>query len=761
MKNIASCFINGQNDALKPVKCSIIIYTFCIIMFGTIFAHASESVEIGPVKIAAIFAKTGMASQHNKYSIEGVKLTIDEINKQGGVLGRQIDLIVIDNQSTPIGSKIAAEKAVEHGVCAVIGAAWTSHSLPIANVLQKAQIPMLSPISTNPKITKIGNYIFRTCFDDNFQGKSLAEIAYYHIKAQSAIILTNIDEEYSVTLSNLFRQFFNKYGGNILWEGKYRGNDVDFSDILTEVKKYRPDVIFLPGYAKDSGLLIKQANQTGIHSTFLGADSYDSESIYRYAGDTLEGSYSATHWHPDISISSSMYERLKKIYGQKKMNSLSYEEKKTDSSSKINSQVVLGHDAAILIVDAIKRAGSTDREKIRQALEDTKHFKGITGVINFDENGDPINKRVVVLKFEKGKWVFIDSFPSEEIKIASIFAHSGNAAIDNRPSVEGVRFAVNEINKAGGVLGLDIKLIEIDNKSTPIGSYLAAQKAVQNNVVAIIGAAWSSHSFEIAKVAEKYKIPMISNISTLPDITKIGEYIFRACFTDAFQGQVLAEFAIKDLKADSAAIITDLTSRYGVSLAFEFERNFRQLGGKTFSDLYYKPDQEDFTELAIGVKKLNPDIVFIPGYKESALIIETLLSKNVKAIPIGGDGWSTEKFFEKGGNNIPEGYYCTHWVEDMADQNDRKIIRRYKRQYGAMLDPSFLAYDAVFLLKNAIEKANSVDYRDRIKEALAKTKDFKGLTGKISLNADGDPIKQAIIMQLINGKLSCLKTINP
>jgi branched-chain amino acid transport system substrate-binding protein len=741
MKKIKRCFLNGRNRIITLINCSIIIAFF--IIFNSVVAYANE-----PIKIAAIFAESGIASQNNKYSIEGIKLTIDEINKTGGVLGRPIKLIVIDNQSTPIGSKIAAEKAVELGVSAVIGAAWTSHSLPVAHVLQEAKIPMLSPISTNPKITEIGNYIFRICFDDNFQGKALAEIAYYHIEAQSAIILTNIDEGYSVTLSNIFKEFFNKHGGNILWEGKYRGNDVDFSDILAEIKKYRPDVIFLPGYAKDSGLLIKQAIQTGIHSTFLGADSYDSESIYRYAGNALEGSYSATHWHPDISVSSSMYETLKALH----------EKNKTDPTSKINSQVVLGHDAVMLLVDAIKRAGTTDRKKIRQALENTHNFKGITGVINFNKNGDPINKRVVVLKFENEKWVFIDSFPSEEIKIASIFAHSGNAAIDNRPSVEGVRFAVNEINKAGGIAGLNIKLIEIDNKSTPIGSYLAAQKAVQNNVVAIIGAAWSSHSFEIARVANKYKIPMISNISTLPDLTKIGEYIFRACFTDAFQGQVLAEFAKKDLNASSAAIITDLTSKYGIGLALEFETKFKQLGGKTYPDLYYRPEQEDFTELTDIVKKLNPDIVFIPGYKESALIIETLLKKNVKAIPIGGDGWSTEKFFEKGGNNIPEAYYCTHWVEDKADENEREIIRKYKKQYGRMLDPSFLAYDAVFLLKNAIENAQSTD-RDAIKNALAKTKNFKGLTGTISFNADGDPIKEAIIMQIVNGNPSCLKTV--
>ncbi len=721
-------------------KITAVPLSLIIILCSCFAAYAAE-----PVKIAAIFAETGIAGEENKPTIDSLKIAAEQINKDGGVLDRKIKLIVLDNKSTPIGSKIAAQKAVKMGVTAVIGSDWSSHSISMAEVLQKAKIPTISPISSNPKLTKIGDYIFRICFNDNFQGKALADFAYRNLKAGSAIILKNIDEEYSLTLSGLFKDFFIEYGGNILWEGGYRSDTVDFSTLLTEVKKYKPDLIFISGYERDSGLLIKQAVKMGINSTFLGGDTWDTNALYDYAGEALENSYAATHWHPDMS---SEYGKIKSLY-----------EKKLGSISKIHSQTVLAYDAITLLMDAIKRAGSAEREKIKKALQETHNFKGITGTIDFDENGDPIDKKVAMLKFENGKWRFVESFPSEEIKIASIFSYTGNAAVHNKPSIEGARFAVEEINESGGILGHKVKLIEIDNKSTPIGSFIATKEAVREDVTAIIGAAWSSHSFEIAKVAQKNKIPMITNISTSPDVTKVGDYIFRACFNDAFQGRVLAEFAKDYLHANSAVILTDLTSKYSVGLADEFEKKFKELGGKTFFQLNYLLEQEEYNEIAVITRNLNPDIIFIPGHDESGLIIKKLLENKVEAILLGGDGWNNENFFKNGGNLLHEGYYCTHWMDSVKTNISKDFIKKYKK-YGTVNDKSALAYDAVLLLKRAVEKAGSID-REKIKKALSETKDFEGVTGKISFNEEGDPIKEAVIMKIVNGKPEYLKTVEP
>jgi branched-chain amino acid transport system substrate-binding protein len=224
-------------------------------------AEATET-----IKIAAIFAKTGIAGKDNAPNFEGVSLAVEEINGQGGLLGRQLEVIELDNSSNSIGSKQAALKAVELDVVAVIGAAWSSHSLAIAPVLQQKQIPMISPISTNPKVTLIGNFIFRVCFTDPFQGKVMAQFAYRDLKARTAIVLTNVNSDYSIGLAEFFQKSFTQSGGKVLWEGDYKEKAIDFSTTLEKVRLLQPNVVFVPGYIQDSGLIIKQAKKMEIRS---------------------------------------------------------------------------------------------------------------------------------------------------------------------------------------------------------------------------------------------------------------------------------------------------------------------------------------------------------------------------------------------------------------------------------------------------------------------------------------------------------------
>jgi branched-chain amino acid transport system substrate-binding protein len=376
-------------SVLKNLLLFIFFFPFCI--------YASE-----PIKIAAIFAETGIAEEgSNKQCIKAAKLTVNKINQEGGLLGRKLSLTIIDNKSTPIGSKNAAQKAVDMNVVAVIGADWSSHSIPIANVLQKAKIPMITPRSTNSKVTKIGNYIFRVCYNDESQGKAIAYFAYKDIKARTAVILKNIDEEYSLTLGNVFNDNFTILGGNILLIDKYRNTSINFSNILNKIKKTNPDLVFIPGYEKDSGLLVKQARTLGINITFIGGDGWSGESINNYGGDSMEGAFYSTHWHQSSSLEKSLY--LKKLY-----------EKKCGSGEKIDYVALsLTYDAIMLLADAIERAGSTDRDKIQKALSETMNFKGITGNITFDKYGDPVNKEIVFLKFKDNKPVFVKSVNSD------------------------------------------------------------------------------------------------------------------------------------------------------------------------------------------------------------------------------------------------------------------------------------------------------------------------------------------------------------
>ena len=349
---------------------------------------AAEATE--PIKIAAIFAKTGIAAVQNASYIQMVELAVEELNSQGGVLGVPVELIVLDNKSTPIGSTLAAKEAVRLQVTAVVGSGLSSHSLAVAPVLQQEGIPMITPVSTNPKVTHIGDYIFRVCFIDSFQGAAMAKFAYDNLGARSAVILRNIDETYCTTLAEYFIDAFKNIGGKILIDGNYRGKAVDFSDLLKETLRVNPDVVYVPGYTRDSGLIMKQAATLGVKATFLGGDAW--AEIYKYGGKAADGNYHSSAWHPDVQFEKSIH--LKNLYEKK------YKKKIRNTSAP------LSYDAVIILADAIRRAGSLEHVKIRDALAQTKGFQGATGSVTFDEYGDPQGKEVIILKLEKGRQLY-------------------------------------------------------------------------------------------------------------------------------------------------------------------------------------------------------------------------------------------------------------------------------------------------------------------------------------------------------------------
>lgn len=366
------------------------LLVFSYLIFISFNYSNATALESEPIAIAAIFSQTGIAAQHNAPLIEMTQLAVDEVNAQGGVLGRQIKLHVIDNQSTPIGATLAARQAVAMGVTAVIGAHWSSHSLAMAPVLQKAQIPMISPGSTNPEVTIGKDYIFRVCFIDSFQGKAMARFAYEELNSRRAAVLSNIDEQYSVMLADFFRQHYTLIGGKVVLDEGYRGNANDFSDIIEKLRKTAVDIIYIPGYSRDSGLFIKQATRAGITATFLGGDGWDA--IETFAGEALEGSYQSAPWHPEVPFARSA--ALRQLYEDVRGKPLD------------NMSSPLAYDAVMLLVEAIRTAGVTDRTKIRNSLASLKGFEGATGHIAFDSQGDPKNKEIIIIKFTKGKRVF-------------------------------------------------------------------------------------------------------------------------------------------------------------------------------------------------------------------------------------------------------------------------------------------------------------------------------------------------------------------
>lgn len=362
----------------------------CIVSIICLISMVSVGETSETVKVAAVFGITGDGATMIFPLLKGARFAVEEVNAQGGLLGKRVKLIEFDNKGSALGSKLAAQQAVKAGVVAVIRASFSSNSLAMAPVLQEANIPMISPNSTNPQVTKVGDYIFRVCFIDSFQGASMADFAIQDLKANTAVVLTNTGDKYSMGLAEVFIKQFQAQGNRILWEGDYQSEATNFSSQLEQVKRVNPDVVFVPEYYRDSGYIIKQARNMGITVPFLGGDGWG-EGMYDYGGTAIQGNYFSSHWHQD-----SPHPRSREFVKN-------YIDKYGEIE---NVGVPLAYDAVMLMADAIRRANSLEPRRIRDALAATTNFQGVTGVISFDENRNPV-KSVVILKFDKEKPVFV------------------------------------------------------------------------------------------------------------------------------------------------------------------------------------------------------------------------------------------------------------------------------------------------------------------------------------------------------------------
>ncbi len=343
------------------------------------------------IRLGVIAAGTGSASGVNSALFPAVRIAVDELNQSGGLLGRQVTVIELDNHSTSLGTVSAARKAVDSRVVAVIGCVRSSFSMAAAPILQEARIPMISPVSTNPEVTRLGNYIFRVCFVDSFQGELLALFARRDLNAHTAAVFVNANRIYSIELADIFSDTFVKLGGEQVWYGEYLDNAADYTELIDAVKPLQPDVIFIPGEERDSGYIIRQARERGVVAQFIGPDSW-SIRIYHYAGDHAENAFFTTHWHPQVDIPASRV----------------FVEKYGDQPEMMQRMAYpLGYDAVMLFADAVRRCASTESSALRDAIHATADFQGVTGRINFNEYGDPIGKPVVILKLAGGKTEFV------------------------------------------------------------------------------------------------------------------------------------------------------------------------------------------------------------------------------------------------------------------------------------------------------------------------------------------------------------------
>ena len=360
-----------------------------VLVSATASLNAQDTIKVG--EFASL---TGKEATFGQSSHEGTQLAIDELNVHGGILGKKFELITEDDESKAGQPATVVRKLISRdNVIAILGEVASSRSLEAAPICQENKIPMISPSSTNPKVTATGDYIFRVCFIDPFQGTVMANFATKTLKVKNVALLVDVKSDYSVGLAKFFKEQLEKNGGKIIAEKNYSGGDKDFKGMLTAIKAGNPEAIFVPGYYTEAGLLVRQARQLGIKVPIFGGDGWESSSLTQIGGRAMEGTYFSTHFSPEETALE--IQKFVKDY-------------KAKFSHEPDAMAALGYDSAMILADAIKRSGSTDGAKIRDALANEKDFPGITGKITIDEHRDA-KKPAVILTIKNGQFKFLET----------------------------------------------------------------------------------------------------------------------------------------------------------------------------------------------------------------------------------------------------------------------------------------------------------------------------------------------------------------
>ncbi len=364
------------------VACSAAFFVSCKTSGGP----AGSEIIVGEYASLTGGTATFGQSVHN-----GDVLAVDEINASGGVLGKKINLVTEDDQSKTEEAVASVQKLVNSDkAIALLGEVASSRSMAGAPIAQQAHVPMITPASTNEDVTKKGDYIFRICFIDPFQGKTMAHFALGSLGKKRAAVLTDVKQDYSVGLDEAFKHTFSTAGGTIVSEQSYSTGDKDFHAPLTSIRAANPDVIFVPGYYTEVSLIVRQARELGIECPILGGDGWDSPELTKGEEQQFNNTFFSNHYateDPDSTV-----QNFVKKY-QDKYHAVP------------DAMAALGYDAARILADAIKRAGSTDSSALRKAIAETKDFPGVTGHITIDENRNA-SKPLTIIKIVDGKFHF-------------------------------------------------------------------------------------------------------------------------------------------------------------------------------------------------------------------------------------------------------------------------------------------------------------------------------------------------------------------
>ncbi|MCS7079209.1 MAG: ABC transporter substrate-binding protein [Chloracidobacterium sp.] len=341
------------------------------------------------IKIGVYMPMTGDTATFGTSSMGGIRLATEERNAAGGIRGSRIELILEDDRGQPEEAKTVVTRLVTRDkVVAVLGEVGSARSIVAAAVCQQKGVPMLTPSSTNEKVTRKGDYIFRVCFIDPFQGEAAAKFAATVLKFTRAAIITDVKNDYSVGLTKSFRESFTRLGGMIVIEKNYQAGDASFNAQLTSIREAGVDFVYAPGYYGDVGQIIKQARELGLRVPFIGGDGWDSPDLWRGGKEALNGCFITNHYsvdNPDPRVQA-FIAAYRRRYGDTP-----------------DALAALAYDGARVLYDAIERANSTDGARIRDALAATRDFPGVTGTITLDANRNAV-KPAVILELRDGAY---------------------------------------------------------------------------------------------------------------------------------------------------------------------------------------------------------------------------------------------------------------------------------------------------------------------------------------------------------------------
>ncbi|HTG86979.1 MAG TPA: ABC transporter substrate-binding protein [Pyrinomonadaceae bacterium] len=395
----------------KHLHLQKVILPFAIVLLALAFSCArnngdnTNQPDRSRIKIGYFGDLSGPTFNFGQSAINGMLMAADQLNQAGGINDRQIDVVIEDDKGSPEEAARLAAKLIDHDkVVAIVAGGTSGNSLAAAPKAQSSHVPLISPSSTDPAVTLVGDYIFRACFVDEFQGEVMASFAVNSLHAQKAAVLFDFNSPYSRGLTNFFQTSFRRLGGQIVSERSYTQGDSDFKGQLSTIRSSEPDVIYIPGYYGDVTQIAKQARQLGLKQPLLGGDGWDAPELWQLGGDALNGAYISTHYSVDDPSPAirSFVEEYKQRYG----NLLP------------DAHAALAYDATRILFDAIKRAGTTDGPKVREALAQTKDFSGVTGQISMDAHRNAV-KPAVVLELMDVKFIYRETIQPQVAQVAA------------------------------------------------------------------------------------------------------------------------------------------------------------------------------------------------------------------------------------------------------------------------------------------------------------------------------------------------------